>query len=92
MWQLKNRCLMTDNMLEMPIHKVIINDQFKPILILISKFKHYTLTEPLIVIYELNILLAHERVHLGHLHFVLPEQEGKNPVMTKFGIHPAACL
>jgi hypothetical protein len=92
MWQLKNRCLKSDNTLEMPIHNVIVNDQFKPILILISKFEHSTLTQPLIVIYELDILLAHESFHLGHPHFVLPEQEGRNPVMTNFGIHPAACL
>jgi hypothetical protein len=92
MWQLKNRCLTTDNTLEMPIHNVIVKDQFKPILIPMSKFKYYTLTEPLIVIYELNILLAHERVHLRHPHFVLPEQEGRNPVVAIFGIHLAACL
>jgi hypothetical protein len=65
MWQLKNSCLTTDNMLEMPIHNVIICDQFKPILIFISKIEHYTLLEPLIVIYELNVLLAYKRFILG---------------------------
>jgi hypothetical protein len=79
-------------MLEMPIHNVIIHDQFQPVLMFISKFEHYTLLEPLIVIYELDILVAHERVHLGHLHFVLPEQEGRDPVVAKFSTHPAACL
>ncbi len=83
---------MTDNMLEMLIHNVIVHDQFEPVPIFISKVEHYTLLHPLKVIYELNVLLAHERVHLGHLHFVLPEQEGRNPVVAKFGIHPAACL
>ncbi len=82
MWQLESRCLTTDNPLEMLIQNVIIHDQLKSIPIFIRKFEHYTLSELLIVIYELNILLAHERVHLGHLHFVLPEQEGRNPVVT----------
>jgi hypothetical protein len=72
MWKLENRCLTTDNMLEMPIHNVLVHDQFKLVPTFIS-FKHYTLSEPLIVIYELKVLLAHERVHLGHSHFVLPE-------------------
>jgi hypothetical protein len=92
MWQLKNRCLATDNMPEMPIHNIIVHDQFKPIPIFVNKFKHYTLLDPLIVNYEFDILLTHERVHLGHPHFVLLEQEGRNPMVTKFGIHPAACL
>jgi hypothetical protein len=86
MWQLKNKCLTTDNTLEMPIHIVIVHDQFKPIPIFISKIKHYTLLEPLTVIYELGILLAHKRVHLGHPHFVLPEQEGRDPMVKKFSI------
>jgi hypothetical protein len=77
-------------MLEMHIHNVIVNDQFKSIPILISKFEQHKLREPLIVIHELHILLAHERVHLGHPHFFLPEQEGRNIVVTKFGIYPAA--
>ncbi len=92
MWQLENRSLTADNMLEMPICNVIVNDQFKPIPIFISKLEHYTLLEPLIVIYELNVLLTHERVHLGHPHYVLPEQDDRNPVVTKFGIHLAAHL
>jgi hypothetical protein len=75
MWQLKNRCLMTDNMLEMPIHNIIVNDQFKPIPIFISKLEHNTIMEPLIVIYELNVLLAHERIHLGHMHFELQSKK-----------------
>ncbi len=67
MWQLKDRRLMTDNMLVMPIHNVIviINDQFKPIPILVKMFKHYALTETLIVIHELNILLHMREFILG---------------------------
>jgi hypothetical protein len=60
MWQLEDRCLTTDNTLEMPIHNVVVHDQFQPVSIFISKFKHYTLLEPLIVVYELHVLLAHE--------------------------------
>jgi hypothetical protein len=62
----------TDHTLKMPIHNVIIHDQFELVPIFISKYKHYTLLEPLIVVYELYVLLAHERFHLGHPHFVLP--------------------
>jgi hypothetical protein len=91
MWQLENRCLMTDNMLEMPIHSAIVHDQFEPVPIFISKFEHYTLSESLIVIYELNILLAQERVHLGHPLFTLPQQKGRDPVVAKFIIYPASC-
>jgi hypothetical protein len=91
MWQLESRCLTTDNTIEMPIHNVLIHDQFKPAPIFIRKFKHYTLLEPIIVIYELNnVLLAHERVYLGHPQFVLMEQEGRGPMLAKFSIHPAA--
>jgi hypothetical protein len=89
MWQLEDRCLATDNMIEMPIHNVIIHDQFEPVSIFISNFEHFTLSEPLIIIYELDVLLAHERVHLGHPHFVLSEQEGGDPMVAKFSIHPA---
>jgi hypothetical protein len=64
---------MTDNTLKMPIDNVTIHDQFELVPIFISKFEHYRLSEPLIVIYELKVLLAHKRVHLGHLHFVLPK-------------------
>jgi hypothetical protein len=61
MWQLENSCLMTDIMLEMPIHNVTLNDQFKPIPIFISKFEHYTLLETLKVIYEsMSCLLMRE--------------------------------
>jgi hypothetical protein len=54
--------------------------------------KHYTLLEPLIVVFELYVLLAHERVHLGHPHFVLPEQEGRDSMVAKCSIHPPARL
>jgi hypothetical protein len=92
MWQLEDRCLTTDNTLEMPIHNIIIHDQFEQVPIFISKFKYYTLSEPLIVVYKLYVLLAHERVHLGHLRFVLPGQEGRDSVVAKFSIHLLACL
>jgi hypothetical protein len=91
-WQLKDRCLTTNYTLEMPIHKIVIHDQFEPDPIFISKSKHYTLSEPLIVVNELNVLLAHEQVHLRHLHFVLPEQEGRDLMVSKFNIHPPTHL
>jgi hypothetical protein len=92
MWQLKDRCLTTDIMLEMLIHNIIVHDHFELVPIFISKFKHYTLSEPLIVVYELYVLLAHERVHLGHPHFVLPEQEGRDSVVAKLNVHLPAHL
>ena len=80
MWQLKDRCLTTDIMLEMLIHNIIVHDQFELVPIFISKFKHYTLLKPFIVVYELYVLLAHERVHLGHSHFALPEHKDRDSV------------
>ena len=72
----------------MPIHNIIVNNQFKPIPVLLSQFKDNTLMQHLIVIDELNILLAHERVHLGHPHFVLPEQEPRGGKIW----YPPSCL
>jgi hypothetical protein len=92
MWQLKIRYLTADYTLEMPIHNVVIHDQFEPVPIFISKFEHYTLSEPLIVVNELNVLLARNRVHLRHLHFVLPEQDGRDSLVSKFSVHLPAHL